>query len=181
MQSTPGKRPLDAHVSLVIIYCSDTWYALYCTVPECHDQTPRPGAHYKFHHPTGKEALGCERGLMINMYTYVCITQERYFASLMPLKKDVSPWRVSMQSHLHTLHTMFEPHCGSITCMYETCTRNVYVCMSSSSALAWDAHSSHTLLVLCNLMHMHLYTSCLHLLPVYPSSCLQSICSHLLS
>ena len=63
-------------------------HALFMTT-ECIDQKASLGVNHKFHHTTCEVFMHKTAIILL-----LAILQERYLSTLMPLKRDVSPWKV---------------------------------------------------------------------------------------
>ena len=64
-----------------------------CVFLECDGQETCSGTNHQFHYTSGEGELSYTQHT--NSFVSLSSSQERYLASLMPLKRDVSPWRVS--------------------------------------------------------------------------------------
>ena len=112
-----------------------TWVVFCCVFAEYDDQETCTWADHELHHSTGMCVCVCMFTCMcvcvcvIYACAYACdweccrfllrLVQERYLASLMPLKRDVSPWRVCHHAErytiTHSLHPPSPPHTHTYT------------------------------------------------------------------
>ena len=87
-----------------------------CMCLECDGQETCSGTNHQFHYTSGEGELSYTQHT--NSSVSLSFSQERYLASLMPLKRDVSPWRVSQW-----LYCTRDSGEGSISCcMHIQCT-----------------------------------------------------------